>query len=196
MDRLDRRVQRSQELLGDALVALIMERGYERITIKDVTERANVAYVTFFRHYRDLDELLAQRVEAAIADLIAAMESAAPNAWDHNDPQHNYADGLLIFQHAQANAAFYRILNSSQGAFKVRRRVTDQIAQLLITRCEDLFLTQGSVPPEIAANHIAASLLALIDWWLENDMPYPAGEMAAIYERLIVAPVFQPLAAG
>src|SRR5687768_7190119 len=70
VEKVDRRIQRTQELLSTALLELILERGYEAVTIKDVTERANVAYVTFFRHYRDLDELLVQRLTAGIAELM------------------------------------------------------------------------------------------------------------------------------
>ncbi len=47
-DNIDRRVKRSQRLLGEALMSLILEKGYEAVTIRDITQRADVAYVTFF----------------------------------------------------------------------------------------------------------------------------------------------------
>jgi AcrR family transcriptional regulator len=193
--KVDRRVQRTQDLLGTALVDLIFEKGYEAVTIKDVTERADVAYVTFFRHYRDLDELLTQRLKSGLEELVAAMEAAAGNVpWDQRSPEHDRSDGLMIFHHAEQNAAFYRLLLNSAGALRVRKEVIKTIAGILMAKCEPLLGEQGGIPAEVAANHIAASLLALIEWWLEHDMPYPAERMAEIYERLIVMPALQPQA--
>ena len=50
MDTQDRRVRRTQNLLAKALIALTLEKGYEAVTIRDITQRADVAYATFFRH--------------------------------------------------------------------------------------------------------------------------------------------------
>ena len=44
MEKVDRRIQRTQDLLGDALVSLIVEKGYDEVTIRDVTERANESW--------------------------------------------------------------------------------------------------------------------------------------------------------
>jgi AcrR family transcriptional regulator len=41
-DKSDRRSQRTRQALGDALVELMMDKGYDAISIKDIIERANV----------------------------------------------------------------------------------------------------------------------------------------------------------
>jgi AcrR family transcriptional regulator len=68
MDRLnlplDRRIQRTRQLLRNALFALIIERGYESIAIQDITERANLGRATFYLHYQDKEELLKASVKA------------------------------------------------------------------------------------------------------------------------------------
>ena len=62
----DRRVERTENLLANALIALSLEKGYEAITIRDITERADIGYATFYRHYHDKDELLAEVVEVVL----------------------------------------------------------------------------------------------------------------------------------
>jgi hypothetical protein len=48
---------------------------------------------------------------------------------------------------------------------------------------------EGSlVPVEIAAHHLVASAIALIQWWLDHEMPYPPERMGIIYHELIVRP--------
>ncbi len=183
---MDRRARRTRQWLGDALIALILEKGYEAVTIKDVTERADVAYATFFRHYRDLDELLAERLTTSLESLIGQIEAAA----EAGEPPE--MEGRLIFQHVDANRKLYQILVSSSGAVNVRRQVREAIAAVWLRNCEPLY--DGVIPAEVAANHIASSVIALIAWWLEHEAPYPVERMAQIYQRLIIEATLKALA--
>jgi AcrR family transcriptional regulator len=177
MDKVDRRIQRTQQLLGDALIALILERGYDALTIMDITERAHVAHATFYRHYKDKEELLAQRLQAIVEEIQQLIE----------EPPLQASEGYVIFKHAQENAALYRILLTSHGTSKARAHVRRAIARYVCIQCEPLQQENGGmIPSSVAANHVAGSLLNLIEWWLENDTPYPAHHMAQIYQRLIL----------
>src|SRR3954469_23951916 len=54
----DRRVRRTRRLLREALLALVLEKGYEAVTVQDVLDRADVGRATFYAHFRDKDDLL------------------------------------------------------------------------------------------------------------------------------------------
>src|SRR5689334_24059575 len=56
--RGDRRVRRTRRLLREALLALVAEKGYDRVTVQDVLDRADVGRATFYAHFRDKDDLL------------------------------------------------------------------------------------------------------------------------------------------
>jgi AcrR family transcriptional regulator len=58
MEKEDRRVARTRRLLKAALIELIDEQPYEQITIRDITDRADIGYATFFRHYDGVDDLM------------------------------------------------------------------------------------------------------------------------------------------
>ncbi len=53
----DRRTRRSQKLLFDALMELILEKDYESITVSEISARADVARATFYLHFDDKDAL-------------------------------------------------------------------------------------------------------------------------------------------
>lgn len=178
MHKVDRRIERTEQLLKDALVSLILEKGYEAVTIKDITERANVAYVTFFRHYKEKDELLARMLEKVVEALAAAV--------DEGDSIDSVKKDRLIFEHAQQNHRLYRILLSSPGAMPIVKRVKAVIAARVLEKCRAFFESETAIPPEIFASHMASSLLSMLQWWLENDMPYPPERMAEIYSQLVV----------
>ncbi len=59
----DRRVQRTRQLLQDALIAMMIEKGYEATTVQDIIDRANVGRATFYAHFADRETLLASRIE-------------------------------------------------------------------------------------------------------------------------------------
>lgn len=66
----DRRSQRTRQALGDALVELMMEKGYEAVSIKEIIERANVGRSTFYTHFTDKDDLFVSQLDRLI-DLLS-----------------------------------------------------------------------------------------------------------------------------
>ena len=56
--RIDRRIQKTRKLLSQALLDLILEKGYERVTVQDILDRANVGRSTFYTHYENKELLL------------------------------------------------------------------------------------------------------------------------------------------
>ena len=184
---VDRRVRRSHRLMGDALLALIVEKGYDAITIKDVTDRADVAYVTFFRHFKDKEQLLLLRLEDELAALRAKAEQAAQAVGTGG---RGVAEGRAIFEYVWEQQALYRALFGSQGTWRVRQAALNVIAAVFLESCSPLH-QRRPISAELAANHMAASLLALFDWWLDQPKPASPEQMASIYDKLIVSATLQ-----
>jgi AcrR family transcriptional regulator len=176
MEMNDRRVRRTRRMLADALVALILEKGYDGVSVREIAARADVAHATFYRHFADKDQLLMYRLEEFVEEVTAFTR----------EPSLQQSEGYLIFKHAQENSALYTILLRSPGAIQVRSAIQQAIGADLLRTCAPLSApAHGVIPAEVAANHIAGSLLVLIEWWLTHDMPYPPARMAGIYEQLI-----------
>jgi AcrR family transcriptional regulator len=180
VEKVDRRIQRTQQLLGEALVALSAEKGYDNVTIRDITERANVAYITFFRNYKDKHELLLQQLEQVVAELESIAHRAAPEYIDM--AAYHETEGLQIFRHVEQYPNFYHLLAYGSA----RRHIQQALSALIQMHFED---HQTTIPNDIAANHCAVSLIGLIEWWLDHKMPYPPEHMAQIYYRIIVKPI-------
>lgn len=176
MDTHDRRVKRTRRLLADALITLILEKGYDTITIREIAARADVAHATFYRHFADKDQLLTNRLGEIVEEI----------AGFTREPSLQQSEGYLIFKHAQENSALYTILLRSPGAIHVRQAIQQAIADDMLRTCSELHAPgNANIPGDVAANHIAGSLLLLIDWWLKKDMPHSPAQMARIYEQLV-----------
>src|SRR5438445_130905 len=55
--KVDRRILRTRDTLGDALVELMQEKAFDEITVQEVLDRAGVGRSTFYAHYRDKENL-------------------------------------------------------------------------------------------------------------------------------------------
>src|ERR1700689_2620367 len=80
-DDADRRVRRTERALREAFVALVNERGYDKISVEDITERADVARATFYAHYAGKDELLTSVFSELVNDVMAQL-TLREGPWD------------------------------------------------------------------------------------------------------------------
>ncbi len=176
MEIQDRRVRRTQHLLARALIALTLEKGYESVTIREITERADVGYATFFRHYRDKDELLKDVLDVVLGELLELLTS--PSIAD--DPT---AVGTLLFRYVQDQNEVVRVLLRNHA---LRQHLLQEATRPAVE--QNASRPDSPVPLEIATNHIVAATIALIEWWLEHQMPYSAEKMGIIYAELIAVP--------
>ena len=176
METVDRRIRRTQRLLATALIALTLEKGYEAVTIRDITERADIGYATFFRHYRDKDDLLQDVLDVVLAELIELLCPAEPGA----DPT---TIGVLLFRHVQEQSEVVRVLLRSHTLLP---RLIEAATQKIVS--DHAQHPESGVPLEIAAYHIVTSTISLVQWWLDHELPYPPEQMGRIYHELIVRP--------
>jgi AcrR family transcriptional regulator len=179
---VDPRVRRTHRILRDALVSLILEKDYRSLTIKEITDRADVAYITFFRHYNGIDELLMEILDEGLAELLRHIETLAGKT---EDPA-NEVEGRLIFEYIRQESDLFRILLKSQAVTRIRKSVIQKISTMFQNSCGFLQRSNSYVPASIASNHMATSLLALIEWWLEHKMSPPPTQMGKIYKALII----------
>ena len=180
--KTDPRVRRTHRILQEALVSLILEKDYSSISIKEITDRADVAYITFFRHYNGIDALLMEVLDEGLVELLRHIETLAGRS---EDPA-NEVEGKLIFEYIRQRSDLFRILLKSQSVTRIRKSVIQNIARMFEDSCGFLQRPNIYIAASIASNHMATSLLALIEWWLEHKMSPPPAQMGKIYKALIL----------
>jgi len=175
-NKSDRRSQRTRQMLSEALVALILEKGYGAVTVSDIIDRANIGRSTFYAHYRDKDDLLAGELDRVV-DVLSQHIS-------HDSPEQNSLfPSLGLFRHVGEQHELYKALIWSSGAdllFKHEQKsLSEKIEQGLKESKKEI-----SVPAPILANYIAGSFLTLPKWWLDNKMIHSPEQMDEIFKKL------------
>ncbi len=108
LQQQDRRTQRTQQALLDALIDLLKVRHYDAISVKDIIEKANVGRSTFYAHYQTKDDLLKGGFERVLNMLL---EQVIFDAADRNMT----LDTVPLFRHAQGHAELFRTLAWGSG---------------------------------------------------------------------------------
>jgi AcrR family transcriptional regulator len=184
MKKTDPRVVRTRQMLRDALVATIIEQGYDAANIQNITERAGLRRATFYLHYRDKEDLLLSMLAETTDALMQEMEA---QTGDLLTAEAQYAQELMTFQHVQTRADLYRAILSGQGAAQITRGLRDHLAARIREKCVSQNRANSlPVPVEVLANYLAAVKLNMIIWWLDQGLPYTPEQMAAMVTRLVL----------
>ena len=181
--RLDRRVQRTRKLLREALMDLILEVGYDTISIQDITDKANLGRATFYLHFKDKDDLLLDVMDQMMGDFMDQVPQLSTAQWQLEDSK----AVEKLFDFAADHYDLYRILIIGSGGITASRQLHHRIAEnieMAIQAELDELDVKPLVPPHFLANHFAGDLLATIYWWLDNDLPYDVSQMAEMFQKV------------
>src|SRR5688572_8037183 len=173
MAKKDRRVTKTRQALQQALITLILEKGYEALTVQDVLDRANVGRSTFYAHFYDLGDLLQSEFEHLQAEFEAYMaQNPAQEAslWEIS---------RLMFQHAQSYQQMYKAIVGKESGIVIQKHLQDYLRQQIRAR-----LTGEATTIAILETWLVTSFMGLLIWWLDKGLPHSAETMATIYEDL------------
>lgn len=179
----DRRIQRTRQSLSSALLNLIEERGYDSLTVNDITEQANVGRATFYLHYQDKEQLLV----ASLEDMFSQLGDSINPLSEVLGERHSITATRLIFQHFADHHQLYRVLLTEKGAvmvFTCLLKILSQVAEQDVI-LKDVDRPQTGIPTSLVAHYVTGAILGLIVWWLNNNRPYSVEQMAAIYGHLM-----------
>jgi AcrR family transcriptional regulator len=193
-DRVDRRVQRTRQLLNDALISLIVEKDYDSITVQNIIDRANLGRSTFYAHYQDKEHLMLSGMEEVVHSLVWGVENS-PVEDEGDRGNRRILSTLPIFRHAQEQYHLHKAIVGGLGIDVIIKAIQDHLSGHIQEHIE-LLLPDGptpSVPPVVMANYLAGTLLTLLTWWLDNNMPYPPERMDEMFQELAMPGIWTTL---
>ncbi|NTU57348.1 MAG: TetR/AcrR family transcriptional regulator [Chlorobiaceae bacterium] len=186
----DRRISRTRKLMHEALMSLIVEKGYEAITVQDILDRADVGRSTFYAHYRDKDELLLSSFEHLRTLFEQQQQAIVASRGSGREPEVNFV--LELFRHTGQHHKLYQAIAGKQSGEMILKYLHKYLYNLLIVPHAELVRNRNSppVPIEITTHVLVSSLLSLMTWWLDNHMPHPPEKMDEIF-RILVTPTIE-----
>lgn len=181
--KTDARVRRTRDALGDALVALMLEKPFDTITVQDVLDRAHVGRSTFYSHFSDKDDLLLSDADEFYERLSMGL-SARGETSDRVFPVREF------FSHIAEAQRFVNALTSSGKMQEQLELARGHFARGIERRLSEVARGQSIAESErgaIAFAH-AGALLSLLTWWIDRGMKQSPVEMDQLFHRIVWGP--------
>lgn len=183
---IDRRIPRTRAMLQHALNSLIMKKGYEAITIKDICDAANVGRSTFYAHYTSKDDLKRSGLEPSRRLLVDRQTEALAKPGDIRDRSFGFS--LAMFEHARDHRDHYRALVGGRGGTvslgTIRQILSDRVRDELAATVDKN--SADAVPREIVVQYVVGAYMAVLTWWLDRGAKLPPQQIDAMFRRLAI----------
>ncbi len=171
MTAIDRRVARTRATLHHALLRLIVERGYDAISVQDICEAADIGRSTFYAHYTGKDDLK----RSGLDHLKAALKGQG--------------EGLgftrALFEHGRGFVGHYRALKAGLGV-KVSLEALQTVIFELVA--EALPPAEGRFERDLRVRFVAGALISVLTWWLDNGAVESPEIVDTLFHGLVVGP--------
>ncbi|MGW6151709.1 TetR/AcrR family transcriptional regulator [Streptomyces sp. NPDC055144] len=166
----DRRTRRTRRNLSDALVVLVLERGFSSLTVEDITERADVGRATFYSHFRDREDLFARVTADLLEELTERLQPVVSDSYVGFTGK----PALEMLRHARERRDVYRIVLRGEGDGKPLQTFTDTLARATADEFRDRADRNKVTPridPDLLARVWVGEQIAVLRWWTEQEEP-------------------------
>lgn len=170
---------RSRTALRDSLLALLEEKPFDQITIREITVRAHVGYATFFRHYSTKDALLHDLAAHEIGELLGLAVPVLSTTGSRDSC-------LAMCAYINERRALWSALLTGGAAATLRDEFIQQARQLAAGR-----QLQSWLPGDLSIIFPTGATIDLLAWWLGQDEHYSVEQIAEIMDRLVIAPTLR-----
>ena len=176
-NNLDRRVQKTCQLLKDALIALISEKAYKEVTIQEILDRANVGRSTFYLHYDNKDELLHScfeefnnRLNQYNAELLRTAHQETDNIFYIN----------AFFHFVEKNHGFFKSLMGERGLEVVNKGIHDYVYGYIerMVKKIDERKKMSPIKTDMLTHYTTDALIGVLKWWVISNMPCTTVEIS------------------
>jgi len=178
MKKQDLRIIRTDRRIRETFLQLIDEVGFDAVTIKLLTDRAEVNRGTFYHHYADKYELLERITNEIFEKIEATFEREIPFVLINKTEDSPYRRIIPFLIFLYENRTLMQILLSPTSDGMFRKRVRDYMQQILFSGLHE----QGErlVPEDYLIAYLSAAHLGVIESWLSHPNETTPEEIARI----------------
>mgnify|MGYP002621516089 FL=1 len=179
---VDRRIARTRAGLQHALIALILEKSYEAITVDEICARANVGRSTFYLHYASKDALKRSGFDHLRQELAARQQQVLADS----GVTERLGFGLALFEHAREHIDLYRALVGGKGGTIAITEIRELLAVFI--RKEIRAVSNGrtalAVPSDLVVEYLVGAYVSVLTWWLDRGAEPPPRALDEMFRRM------------
>lgn len=177
--KLDPRQVKSKEKLHEAYLSLLIE-GHDQLTIQQVCQKAAVTRPTFYKLYKDIQELRKDIINQLLTELKEAL--TIQNTMPLSEiPKEDMPENLILFfEHVQKNHIAYETLL----IYQTDALLTNGIQEILKGYVKDgIYISETrpyllDVNEQLIIAYVAGAYLESMRWWITTNYAISPIDMA------------------
>jgi AcrR family transcriptional regulator len=166
-------------MLHQALLSLIVKKGYDAITVEEICETANVGRSTFYAHFTSKDDLKRSGLEHLREQLLDWQQSATASA---DKKIRSLGFSLTMFEHARDHIHLYRALIGSRGGAVALGTIRQVLCDCVRRELAAIGAKNGKegIPGELVIEYVVGGFMAMLTSWLDGGAKLPPASIDAI----------------
>ena len=180
--RTERRVARTKAAIEDAFVQLVLEHGYERVAVEDISDRADLARATFYAHYPNKEAVLLSVFNRLVEDLMERI-SYQDGPW--NAVRRDAVQ--TAFRHAADQPDLYRACMSDARTRQAYLSILSRYAEQNFRDRLSALGKQPRVPVPVMARAFVGAQVGILEAWLAGELDGDAEQLAGMALDLFIA---------
>ena len=178
----DRRVRRTKKLLTQALTQLLQEKQINEITVKELTDLADMNRGTFYLYYKDMFDML-EKIEDGMFEALDAIVS--PH--EHDDVSQQTKPILLdLFRFIEDNQEMCRVLLSPHGDMNFLHRLNEVVREKCLKAWPNIRKEKGEADFDYHYSFVVFGCAGIIRAWVNRNCSESAEKMAEMAYGMIL----------
>lgn len=187
---MDRRIKRTRRILSQSFLELLKERTFHEVSIRDITDHADVAYSTFFRNFESKEALLLHYLQNFLQMSKQEAQSKTPASYREKSRYMIYSLFVGVYQCPN----IYRILYGTPETQSVLKVFKNEFIDMTLQMAQPVrFEPPVGVPANLIMDNAVNQLLGMIEWWIDNELRQSPDQMLQYYETIILEPTWNLL---
>lgn len=195
MTHADLRTKRTKIFIQNALVELTHRRGFEEISVEDISKKAMINRATFYRYYKNKYLLVEDLYRDALQKL--ADDTGPPKALRgilvrgaprKPDDERFQVAWTRLFDHFASNSRLYAAMLGDRGSAWFQTRMREHMAKFLrrwhLAQPKPAERKAESIPVDIAQAFLSNALIGIVSCWLKGGMRYSSARVAKWFRRM------------
>lgn len=183
---MDRRQKKTREAIFKAFASLLAEKQYNQISVQEIIDRADIGRTTFYAHFETKDYLLKDLCEELFGHIIDSAMGLPHEHYHYSSDSRTDSVFLHLLRHLQENDRNILELLTSQNNEIFLKYFKNNLQRLIMTQyAQKGLLTSAGLPEDYLVNHLTATFVETIDWWLSHNMQETPEKITELFLSVI-----------
>jgi AcrR family transcriptional regulator len=181
-NRAERRKMKTFEQIKNATQTLLFTVGYQRTSIRAITELADVGYGTFYLHFTDKDDAIWAVLHGW---MLGWEEELTRRLADEVYPRREFLSWVIMFEQLSLSKQGFVEIFGRNGSTQLLQRYQDYMVKTHETNLHAGLYSSGiEIEIEFLAQFVVGALVRVMLWWVEGERTETPLEMAQLFYRV------------